>query len=107
LVAAMLADMTGVNANRNLLGRLAFLAPDPVPVFLIDVAIPGVEAEDRETLTLCLARDHRNGDFARATGHQHSHRDAELQNYANLLVEMCKGEAGIRTALASLMDKED
>jgi len=32
-----------------------------VPVFPIDAAIPGVEAEVRETLTLCLARDHRNG----------------------------------------------
>ena len=57
----MLARMTGVNANRNLLGRLAFLTPDPVPVFPIDAAIPGVEAEVRETPTLCLARDHRNG----------------------------------------------
>ena len=34
----MLAGMTGVNANRNLLGRLAFLTPDPVPVFPIDAA---------------------------------------------------------------------
>jgi tetratricopeptide (TPR) repeat protein len=33
-------------AGRHLLERLAFLAPDPVPVSLLDVAIPGVETED-------------------------------------------------------------
>jgi len=33
-------------AARALLERLAFLAPDPVPEFLLDVPIPGVEPED-------------------------------------------------------------
>jgi tetratricopeptide (TPR) repeat protein len=33
-------------AGRDLLERLAFLAPDPVPAFLLDVAVPGAEAED-------------------------------------------------------------
>jgi hypothetical protein len=34
-------------AARHLLARLAFFAPDPVPVFLLDVAITGMEAEDQ------------------------------------------------------------
>jgi hypothetical protein len=33
-------------AARHLLERLAFLAPDPVPMFLLDVAIPEDEGED-------------------------------------------------------------
>jgi tetratricopeptide (TPR) repeat protein len=33
-------------AGRHLLERLAFLAPDPVPAFLLDVVVPGAEAED-------------------------------------------------------------
>ena len=33
-------------AGRHLLERLAFLAPDPVPMFLLDVAVPDAEAED-------------------------------------------------------------
>jgi hypothetical protein len=33
-------------AGRRLLERLAFLAPDPVPIFLLDVAIPQAESED-------------------------------------------------------------
>jgi hypothetical protein len=33
-------------AGRNLLERLAFFAPDPVPLYLLDVAIPRAEAED-------------------------------------------------------------
>jgi tetratricopeptide (TPR) repeat protein len=33
-------------AARHLLERLAFLAPDPVPGFLLDVAVPGAEAKD-------------------------------------------------------------
>jgi tetratricopeptide (TPR) repeat protein len=33
-------------AGRRLLERLAFLAPDPVPMFLLDIAIPDAEAED-------------------------------------------------------------
>ncbi len=33
-------------AGRHLLERLAFLAPDPVPALLLDVAVPGAEAED-------------------------------------------------------------
>jgi hypothetical protein len=32
--------------TRHLLERLAFLAPDPVPMFLLDVAVPDAEAED-------------------------------------------------------------
>jgi hypothetical protein len=32
--------------GRNLLERLAFLAPDPVPVFLLDVAVPDAHTED-------------------------------------------------------------
>ena len=32
--------------GRHLLERLAFLAPDPVPIFLLDVAVPDGEAED-------------------------------------------------------------
>jgi tetratricopeptide (TPR) repeat protein len=32
--------------GRRLLERLAFLAPDPVPRFLLDVAVPDTEAED-------------------------------------------------------------
>ena len=32
--------------RRHLLERLAFLSPDPVPMFLLDVVIPGAEAED-------------------------------------------------------------
>jgi hypothetical protein len=35
-------------AGRHLLERLAFLAPDPVPMFLLDVAIPDAEAEDQQ-----------------------------------------------------------
>ena len=34
-------------AGRHLLERLAFLAPDPVPMFLLDVAVPDAEAEDQ------------------------------------------------------------
>src|SRR5271165_2908847 len=38
--------------GRHLLERLAFLAPDPVPMFLLDVAVPDAEAEDlHEALT--------------------------------------------------------
>ncbi len=33
-------------AGRHLLECLAFLAPDPVPEFLLDVPVPGAEAED-------------------------------------------------------------
>jgi hypothetical protein len=33
-------------AGRRLLERLAFLAPDPVPMFLLDVAIPEAKIED-------------------------------------------------------------
>ena len=33
-------------AGRRLLERLAFLAPDPVPMLLLDVAVPGTDAED-------------------------------------------------------------
>jgi len=33
-------------SGRHLLERLAFLATDPVPMFLLDVAVPDVEAED-------------------------------------------------------------
>ena len=33
-------------AGRHLLERLAFLAPDPVPEFLLEVPVPGVEGED-------------------------------------------------------------
>lgn len=33
-------------AGRHLLERLAFLAPDPVPMFLLEVAVPGAEDED-------------------------------------------------------------
>ena len=33
-------------AGRHLLERLAFLAPDPVPGFLLEVAVPGAAAED-------------------------------------------------------------
>jgi hypothetical protein len=33
-------------AGRHLLERLAFLAPDPVPGFLLDVPVPDAEAED-------------------------------------------------------------
>jgi tetratricopeptide (TPR) repeat protein len=32
--------------GRRLLERLAFVAPDPVPMFLLDVAVPDSEAED-------------------------------------------------------------
>ena len=32
--------------GRHLLERLAFLAPDPVPMFLLDVAVPDAQAED-------------------------------------------------------------
>jgi tetratricopeptide (TPR) repeat protein len=38
-------DQLGV-PGRLLLERLAFLAPDPVPVFLLNVPVPGVVAED-------------------------------------------------------------
>jgi hypothetical protein len=34
------------NAGRHLLERLAFLAPDPVPIFLLDVAVPDAQTED-------------------------------------------------------------
>jgi tetratricopeptide (TPR) repeat protein len=33
-------------AGRHLLERLAFLAPDPVPMFLLDVPVPDAEGED-------------------------------------------------------------
>jgi len=42
-------------AARHLLARLAFLAPDPVPVFLLDVAVPGVAAEDQHGALTDLA----------------------------------------------------
>jgi len=32
--------------GRHLIERLAFLAPDPVPMFLLDVAVPDAQAED-------------------------------------------------------------
>ena len=40
---------------QHLLARLAFLAPDPVPAFLLDVAIPGVEAGDQHGALTDLA----------------------------------------------------
>jgi tetratricopeptide (TPR) repeat protein len=43
------------DAARHLLAQLAFLAPDPVPAFLLDVAIPGVEAEDQHGALTDLA----------------------------------------------------
>jgi Domain of unknown function (DUF4062) len=36
------------DAGRDLLERLAFFAPDPVPMFLLDVAVPDLEDEDQE-----------------------------------------------------------
>jgi hypothetical protein len=36
------------DAGRRLLERLAFLAPDPVPMSLLDAAVPDVEAEDQQ-----------------------------------------------------------
>jgi len=35
------------DAGRHLLERLAFLAPDPVPMFLLDLAVPGTATEDQ------------------------------------------------------------
>ena len=37
-------------AGRNLLERFAFLAPDPMPMFLLDVAALGAETEDYDAL---------------------------------------------------------
>jgi tetratricopeptide (TPR) repeat protein len=42
-------------AGRHLLERLAFLAPDPVPMFLLDVAVPGAEPEDQQDALADLA----------------------------------------------------
>jgi hypothetical protein len=42
-------------AARHLLARLAFLAPDPVPAFLLDVEIPGVVAENQHGALADLA----------------------------------------------------
>jgi tetratricopeptide (TPR) repeat protein len=42
-------------AGRRLLERLAFLAPDPVPMFLLDVGIPESEAEDQQDALVDLA----------------------------------------------------
>ena len=43
-----LADLGGqlTEPGRRLLERLAFLAPDPVPEFLLDVPVPAADAED-------------------------------------------------------------
>jgi len=41
--------------GRALLERLAWLAPDPVPEFLLDVAVPGVEGEDAQDALADLA----------------------------------------------------
>jgi hypothetical protein len=41
--------------GHHLLERLAFLAPDPVPEFLLDVVIPDVEAEDQHDALVNLA----------------------------------------------------
>src|SRR5262249_21950823 len=46
-------DQLGDHA-RHLLERLAFLAPDPVPVFLLDVAIPDAETGDPEDALAAL-----------------------------------------------------
>jgi tetratricopeptide (TPR) repeat protein len=53
--------------GRRLLDRLAYLAPDPVPMFLLDVALPDAEAEDlHEALTdltaVSLARREAEGE---------------------------------------------
>jgi tetratricopeptide (TPR) repeat protein len=45
--------------------------------------------------------------FERATGHEHQHRDAALQNYAGLLEERGKSEAEIKAAIASLTTDGD
>jgi len=47
-------------AGRHLLERLAFLAPDPVPMFLLDVPVPDAEGEDlhdglTDLAAVCLA----------------------------------------------------
>jgi tetratricopeptide (TPR) repeat protein len=34
------------DAGKHLIERLAFLAPDPLPMFLLDVAVPDAQAED-------------------------------------------------------------
>jgi Domain of unknown function (DUF4062) len=41
--------------GRRLLDRLAWLAPEPVPNFLIDVPVPGIAAEDTEEALADLA----------------------------------------------------
>ena len=57
-------------AGRHLLQRLAFLAPDPIPEFLLDVPVPGAEGEDlREALADLAAyslatRDPDTGQFS-------------------------------------------
>jgi hypothetical protein len=57
-------------AGRHLLQHLAFLAPEPIPEFLLDVPVPGVESEDlREALADLAAyslvtRDPNAGRFA-------------------------------------------
>jgi hypothetical protein len=43
------------DAGRHLLQPLAFLAPDPVPEFLLDVAVPGAEGEDLREASANLA----------------------------------------------------
>src|ERR1019366_2912794 len=56
-------------AGRHLLERLAFLAPDPVPGFLLDTPVPGAEAEDAAAALDDLAayslvtRDAESGTF--------------------------------------------
>jgi hypothetical protein len=41
--------------GRRLLDRLAWLAPEPVPNFLIDVPVPGIATEDTEEALADLA----------------------------------------------------
>ena len=43
------------DAGRHLLERLAFFAPDPVPMFLLGVAVPDVEGGDQEDAVADLA----------------------------------------------------
>jgi tetratricopeptide (TPR) repeat protein len=57
-------------AGRHLLERLSFLAPEPVPEFLLGVGVPGAEAEDAAAALDDLAayslvtRDMEGGTFA-------------------------------------------
>jgi hypothetical protein len=100
-----LAEAEPLDRRAMAIGEASFGPPDHPTVAICLNSLAGVL---RATNRLAEAEPlHRRVaaifiDFERATGHQHPHCDAALQNYAILLAEMGKSEAEIKATIASL-----